>query len=189
MMVNALLYLVILIMWSINLSAIPKISIRFFSTSKLLSFDYLYGINPVECALHANRRSFESLYLSDSEHIELSSRAAKLMHFAKATALPIIFTHKDKLTRMVKQQPHQNIVLKCSPLLLPSAATVPQFQPGTYVFCDKITDPQNFGAILRSCLFFGVQAVFTGKKNHCPLNPTVSKASAGAAELIPTYLV
>ena len=57
------------------------------------------------------------------------------------------------------------------------------------MYCDKITDPQNFGAMLRFCLFFGVSAVFTGKKPHCPMNPTVSKASAGAAELITTHLV
>jgi tRNA G18 (ribose-2'-O)-methylase SpoU len=44
-------------------------------------------------------------------------------------------------------------------------------------------------AILRSCLFFGVSHVFTGKKQHCPLNSTVSKTSAGAAELIQTHLV
>ncbi|XP_031505748.1 uncharacterized protein LOC116268064 [Nymphaea colorata] len=172
-------------------TTISPISKRlFFSfSSKALEFDYLYGINPVECALHANRRHFESLYLSDSEHIELSSRTAKMIQLAKATSIPIIFTHKDKLARMVKQQPHQNIVLKCSPLeLLPVKSTL-SFKPGVYVFCDKITDPQNFGAILRSCLFFGVEAVFTGRKHHCPLNPTVSKASAGAAELIPTHLV
>jgi tRNA G18 (ribose-2'-O)-methylase SpoU len=108
---------------------------------------------------------------------------------AKANSLPVIFTHKDKLSRMVKQQPHQNIVLKCSPLLLTSPSNNHIFENGLYVFCDKITDPQNFGAILRSCLFFGVKGVFTGRKYHCPLNSTVSKASAGAAELIQTHLI
>jgi len=58
-----------------------------------------------------------------------------------------------------------------------------------FIFCDKITDPQNFGAILRSCLFFGVKTVFTGKKNHCPLNSTVSKTSAGAIDLIDIMMV
>ena len=89
---------------------------------------------------------------------------------------------------MVKQQPHQNIVLKCS--ALPLLPWVPSpIADGIYVYCDKITDPQNFGAILRSSLFFGVKAVFTGKKGHCPLNSTVSKTSSGASELIPTYLI
>ena len=41
--------------------------------------------------------------------------------------------------------------------------------------------------MLRSALFFGVSAVFTGKKNHCPLNSTVSKTSSGAMELLDVY--
>ena len=48
------------------------------------------------------------------------------------------------------------------------------------IFCDKITDPQNFGAILRSCLYFGVHNIFVGKNHNAPLNSTVSKASSGA---------
>lgn len=171
---------------------LPKIHtklIHYLSTAKQFEYEYLYGINPVECALHAKRRQFESLYLSDSDHIELSSRATKLILHAKNNNIPIIFTHKDKLGRMVKQQPHQNIVLKCSPIQLLPVSQEKVFKKGIYVFCDKITDPQNFGAILRSSLFFGVETVFTGKKNHCPLNSTVSKASAGAAQLIQTLLV
>ena len=62
-------------------------------------------------------------------------------------------------------------------------------EDGVYVYCDKITDPQNFGAIIRSSLFFGAKGILTGKKNHCPLNSTVSKTSSGAAELLPAYLV
>jgi tRNA G18 (ribose-2'-O)-methylase SpoU len=45
--------------------------------------DLLYGISPVEAALHANRRQFVSLMASDSDRIELSSRTAKLIHLAR----------------------------------------------------------------------------------------------------------
>ena len=63
------------------------------------------------------------------------------------------------------------------------------YNEGLYVFTDKITDPQNYGAIIRSCLYFGVDNIFTGKKNHCPLSPSVSKASSGAVELTNISLV
>lgn len=46
--------------------------------------------------------------------------------------------------------------------------------------CDKISDPQNFGSIIRSSLFYGAKNLFTSKKYSSPLNSTVSKASAGA---------
>ncbi len=87
---------------------------RTFSTAKEDSFEFLYGINPIQSALKAGRRKFDTLYISDSEHIELSSKAVKIMNEAKIKNIPTIFTHKDKLSRLVKNQPHQNLVLKCS---------------------------------------------------------------------------
>lgn len=102
-----------------------KFITRAFSTSKEESFDYLYGINPIQSALKAGRRKFDTLYISDSEHIELSSKAVKIMNEAKIQNIPTVFTHKDKLSRLVKNQPHQNIVLKCSSLPLLPIPSIP----------------------------------------------------------------
>ncbi len=46
---------------------------------------------------------------------------------------------------------------------------------------DRIQDPQNFGAILRSAAFFGVDGVIISKDQQAPINETVIKASAGGA--------
>ena len=40
-----------------------------FSSNNRAQMDFVYGINPVEAALHAGRRSLYKLYLSDSDHI------------------------------------------------------------------------------------------------------------------------
>ena len=106
----------------------------------------------------------------------------KLIQYAKDMDIPLIYTQKIKLDRIVGNSPHQNVVLKCSslPVSIISKDDKNIFNNGIYVYSDKITDPQNFGAIIRSSLFFGVNHIFTSKKNHCSLNPTVSKASTGA---------
>ena len=52
---------------------------------------------------------------------------------------------------------------------------------------DEVEDPQNFGALLRSSFFLGCHAVVTCAKNSAPLTPAVSKASAGALELMSVY--
>jgi tRNA G18 (ribose-2'-O)-methylase SpoU len=103
----------------------------------------------------------------------------------------MVYTQKVKLDRMVSNAPHQNVVLKCSPLPenVINKDSKQVFENGVYVYTDKITDPQNFGAIIRSSLFFGVKHIFSSKKNHCPLNATVSKASTGAVELMPISLI
>jgi 21S rRNA (GM2251-2'-O)-methyltransferase len=54
---------------------------------------------------------------------------------------------------------------------------------------DEVWDPQNFGALLRSSFFLKCDGVVTCAKNSAPLSPAVSKASAGAMELMTIYSV
>jgi 23S rRNA (guanosine2251-2'-O)-methyltransferase len=50
------------------------------------------------------------------------------------------------------------------------------------VALDQISDPQNFGAIVRSCVAFGADAIITLKDRAAPVTPVVVRASAGATE-------
>lgn len=45
----------------------------------------------------------------------------------------------------------------------------------------------NFGALVRTSYFLGVDKIVICAKNSAPLSPTVSKASAGAVELTAIY--
>jgi 23S rRNA (guanosine2251-2'-O)-methyltransferase len=54
------------------------------------------------------------------------------------------------------------------------------------VILDEITDPHNFGAILRSCDQFGVDLVVTRNKRTAKHADVVSKTSAGASAWIPS---
>ncbi|RKP12982.1 Alpha/beta knot methyltransferase [Piptocephalis cylindrospora] len=49
---------------------------------------------------------------------------------------------------------------------------------------DRIQDPQNLGAILRSAYYFGVDGIILGTKESALPSPTASRASAGAMEFI-----
>ncbi|KNC71143.1 hypothetical protein SARC_16321, partial [Sphaeroforma arctica JP610] len=55
-------------------------------------------------------------------------------------------------------------------------------RPPLWVVLDQVTDPMNMGAVLRSAYFLGASGVVTCRRNSCPITPTVSRASAGAAE-------
>ncbi|KAI5288734.1 hypothetical protein KEM54_004947, partial [Ascosphaera aggregata] len=56
------------------------------------------------------------------------------------------------------------------------------------VVLDKIKDPGNLGAIIRSAYYFGVDAVILSR--NCPaITPVALKASAGAAENLPIFRV
>ena len=53
------------------------------------------------------------------------------------------------------------------------------------VILDEITDPHNYGAILRSCDQFGVDIVITRKRRIAKYAEVISKTSAGASSWVP----
>ena len=65
--------------------------------------------------------------------------------------------------------------------------TLPKHESLTGVFLERITDPHNLGAILRSCFYFGVDFVIVDHFSRCPLTATVSRTSAGALELMEVF--
>ena len=52
------------------------------------------------------------------------------------------------------------------------------------VALDGVQDPQNLGAIVRSCDFFGVAGVFWPRDRAVGLGPSAARASAGATERV-----
>lgn len=50
------------------------------------------------------------------------------------------------------------------------------------VALDGVQDPQNLGAIIRSCEFFGVRGLFWPRDRAATVTPAVVRASAGASE-------
>lgn len=57
------------------------------------------------------------------------------------------------------------------------------------IILDEITDPHNFGAILRTAEAAGVHGVIIPKRRSVGLNAIVGKTSAGAIEYIPVVRV
>jgi predicted rRNA methylase len=61
--------------------------------------------------------------------------------------------------------------------------------PMRIVILDGVTDPHNFGAIIRSAEAFGIDAVVIRKDRSVQVTPVVVKASAGAIETCPIVQV
>lgn len=57
------------------------------------------------------------------------------------------------------------------------------------VLLDGVTDPRNYGAMIRSALALGAQGVITEERRSAPLSPSVLKAAAGAAHKLPLVQV
>jgi len=60
-------------------------------------------------------------------------------------------------------------------------ASLEEGQGALVVILDAITDPHNWGAILRSCDQFGVDLVLSGQRRNAKNAATAASASAGAS--------
>lgn len=89
-----------------------------FCTSSSAKLEYLYGINPIQLALAANRRKISSLIVCDNQSNNPSYKVNKIMNLANDKNIPISFQPKDRMNNLVKGQPHQNMIIKCTPLTI-----------------------------------------------------------------------
>jgi 23S rRNA (guanosine2251-2'-O)-methyltransferase len=53
-----------------------------------------------------------------------------------------------------------------------------------FVALDQVTDPHNFGSIIRSASALGADGIITLKEKACPVTPVVVRTSTGATERI-----
>lgn len=103
--------------------------------------------------------------------------------------IPVLEKSKKQLSQLVESESHQGYVAAVKERGHP---TVKEFleknkdvEHSLVLMLDSIYDPQNLGAILRASECFGVDLVVYSKNRGTDITPTVTKASAGAAELVP----
>lgn len=118
-------------------------------------------------------------------------RARAVVSLAVERKIPINRTGEHELDRLAKD--NRGIALLVESGSEESGeTTVEEFiagleegQDAVVVILDGITDPHNYGAILRSCDQFGVSLVVVGNRRSAKDSETVSKTSAGASAWVP----
>jgi 23S rRNA (guanosine2251-2'-O)-methyltransferase len=153
--------------------------------------DLLIGINPIieklktspeEISLillaRGNLRPILKLIQSDAQRLKITInylKAKELDHLAQGGS------HQGVLAR-VRAYPYASF----SQL---DEIIASELSPDRILILDGITDPRNFGAILRTAEAVGVRHIIIPKDRSVGITPVVYKASAGAISHLRVYRV
>jgi 23S rRNA (guanosine2251-2'-O)-methyltransferase len=117
-------------------------------------------------------------------------RARAIVTLAVERKIPVNRVGEHELDRIARD--HRGIALTVENGAETNETTVEEFiagleegQDAIVVILDSITDPHNYGAILRSCDQFGVGLVVVASRRAAKDGETVSKTSAGASAWVP----
>ncbi len=154
-------------------------------------FDYLFGVHSVmEKLKGASFEVVEVLIAKGRRQGPLRS----IEEEAKRWGVPIFSLDGLELNRLVGGEKHQGVVAKVFSFAYSDfAGLLGGLPPGNkyhwILALDGVTDPRNFGSLLRTAEGVGVRDVIIPKDRSVGLTPIVVKASAGAVSYVKTYRV
>ncbi|MGF6495621.1 23S rRNA (guanosine2251-2'-O)-methyltransferase [Luteibacter sp. 621] len=152
---------------------------------------WIVGINPVEGALANDPERVRELLVEQNSK---NARINEILAIARKRGIQVRTMGKDQLEKMSGEARHQGVVARYEtpPMLgendlegLVEAAG----HDALVLVLDGVTDPHNLGACLRSAAAAKVTAVVVPKDRAVGLTPTVRRASAGGADLVPLVAV
>ena len=152
--------------------------------------DKIIGRNPVLEAIRSGR-SIDKILVKKGKY---EGSIVPIIKKAKDAGIIIQETDKAKLDAVADGGNHQGVIAYVSAYEYSTVkdildAAKEKSEPPFVIICDRITDPHNLGAILRSANCVGAHGVIIPKRNSVGLNSIVAKTSAGAIEYTPVAKV
>ncbi|HVN48423.1 MAG TPA: RNA methyltransferase [Bacteroidota bacterium] len=143
----------------------------------------LEGWKPLHDALHSNFH-VDSLYVADSR--TTASEQEEILAFASSRNIPIQEISEKELRQISKTVTAQGVVAvveQCRNLFSADVLHTASF----VVALDEVGDPGNLGTIIRTCDWFGVDAVLMSKGCVSLYNEKVVRSTSGSIFHLPIY--
>lgn len=142
---------------------------------------WLFGIHAVRDALLNSARQKLRLVVTKNAHDRLAE------DIAKSGMTPEIVEPRNFKVPLDAQSVHQGAAIEVMPLVWGSVSEVcaTKGDAPLVLLLDRVTDPHNVGAILRSAEVFGARAVIAPLRHSAPETGALAKTASGALERQP----
>lgn len=149
---------------------------------------YIYGRNVIK-EIISIRYSVKQVYVSNSKNTD--KELASIVQKAKSNGYSVSYVSDDNLKNLVNYDKHQGVVIDIGKdyEYYDTDYLEKKKENAFIVMLDQIQDPQNFGAIIRSAVACGADAIVIPKDNSCEVTAAVIKVSAGQIFKIPIIRV
>lgn len=142
---------------------------------------WLFGHHAVREALENPRRERRQLIVTKNAADKLADV------IAAAGITPVLADPRKFPAPLDPQSVHQGAALEVAPLDWGSVSELcaPRGERPVVLLLDRVSDPHNVGAILRSSEVFGARAVIAPQRHSAPETGALAKAASGALERQP----
>lgn len=152
-------------------------------------FNVLFGINPVMEKLKATPNDISEIFLVKG-FSALALQAIEVQ--ARRVKLPVQYVVPELLDQLSQGQRHQGVVARVKIYRYSSFSdllkAIPSYSEWMWILIlDGLTDPRNFGALLRTAEAVGIHHIVIPKDRAVAVTPTVVKGSAGAVHHLKIY--
>ena len=149
----------------------------------------LYGKHTVRAALLNRPNAIKRIVMREGAAKYLQ----EFIDYAEKIKIKPEYLHSGEFLRQGKlkeEEKHQGIFIVCDNLDVYSEAELPLLKNGSVILLlDKISNPNNFGTIIRTAAFFHVDAVIWLKNAAADLTAEVIRISVGGAEFVKLFRV
>lgn len=136
------------------------------------------GLQAVREAIRAHGATVERVLVEQGPNPKLDA----VGRFARDQGIVVETVPRGELDRVTRNGRHQGVVAWSPDLALVTLEQVIAAAPRLVVALDSVMDPQNFGAVLRSAVALGADAILWPEHGSAPLSTATFRASAGAVE-------
>lgn len=153
---------------------------KFETNSNFNMSNLIYGRNPLFSYL--SEKHILKVYL------QKGFSDSKVLSALKESNINPIYVDVSVLNKMTNNASHQGVVAEIKPFNYSSIDEIihkcKEKKNPLILILDEVSDPHNFGAIIRSCDAFDVDGIIIKSRNQVPVNMTVNKVSTGALDFV-----
>src|SRR5262245_63405843 len=143
--------------------------------------DWLAGVNPVLEQLRRDPHAIRKVVVARGA----MGRAAEVAERAKRAGLEVEREDARRLHRLAGGAVHQGVVALMRGFPYADWHDLVTRRPACLLLADQVTDPRNFGALVRSADATGVGGVVIPQDRSVSVTAAVARAAAGATAFVP----